>query len=263
MCKFLLPIIAVFSFVGCKASLGPVTVAPQLYEIDGAQSPRLSAGLASASRVRGTLEESGADEVAAMIDPYKDQLTAKMNRVLAQVATPLKKGAPESNLGNWMADIMYAAAQEYYPGKQIAFAVTNIGGLRVGEIGTGPLLVSEVYELMPFDNELVLLELNGAEVEEFLNHVANAGGWPVSEQLAVRRTGGKLGVTVNGQSLNPEEIYYVATIDYVADGGSDAAMLKGKIQLPSGQFLREVLVDFAGRSVGPIDVRSTGDRMRL
>ena len=250
MSKFLLGFTALF-LTTCASVQGPPTVAPTLYEIDGTEAN--SAG----PQVQGEVD------MAATIAPYKAQLDAQMNRVLAQVATPLKKASPEGSLGNWMADIMYAAAEEYFPGKEIAFAVTNSGGLRVGEISAGPLLVSEIYELMPFDNALVLLEMTGAQVTEFLNHVANSGGWPVSEQLRVSRRGGKLVVKINGQDVDPAKTYYMATIDYVANGGSDASMLRGVTQLPSGQFLRDVLIDFAGRGTGPIDVTSTGTRMKL
>lgn len=243
------------SFLGCKSAIGPVSVAPRLYEIDE--------GVEARPRVPAEGKSSQVEEVERMIAPYKAQLDDKMNRVLAEVVTPLTKGTPESNLGNWMADIMYQAAKEYYPGKPIAFAATNIGGLRVSEIGTGPLIVSEIYELMPFDNQLVLLELKGSEVKEFVNHIANSGGWPVSEELHVSRSGEKLVVMVQGKALDPAATYYVATIDYVANGGSDSAMLRDKPQLGSGQYLRDILIDYAGRTTQPIDVKSSGNRMKL
>ena len=246
----LLPVLLLLS--ACQRALPPVSVSPQLYEI-GARPP-----------VQAEEQTEQTRQMAATIAPYKEQLDAKMNRVLAEVAVPLIKASPEGNLGNWMADIMYEAASAYFPARPIAFAATNSGGLRVGEIGTGPLLVSEIYELMPFDNALVVLELNGLEVKEFLNHIANGGGWPVSDQLRVARSAdGKLDVRISGESLDPAKTYYVATIDYVANGGSNSSMLVGKQQLATGMFLRDVLIDYAARSDGPIRVIATGERMRL
>ena len=255
MHKFL--IVLLFPFLtACGSVHGPAVIQPKLYEIDGGQEAR--------PQVPSEGQTSdGLREMAATIEPYKAQLDAKMNQVLAEVATPLVKASPEGNLGNWMADIMYAAASEYFPDREIAFAVTNSGGLRVSEIGAGPLLVSEVYELMPFDNALVVLQMTGAQVTEFLNHVANSGGWPVSDQLRVSRSGGKLKAEISGQSVDPNKTYYMATIDYVANGGSDASMLTTLPQIASGRFLRDVLIEFAARSEGPINVVSTGERMRL
>jgi 2',3'-cyclic-nucleotide 2'-phosphodiesterase (5'-nucleotidase family) len=189
-------------------------------------------------------------------------LDSKMNRQLSTIKTPLVKGSPESNLGNWMADVMMQAAKDYYPDKEIAFAATNSGGIRVQEIGTGPLLVSEIYELMPFDNTLLLVQLSGKEVKAFLAHIASSGGWPVSEELVVKQAGGKMKAKISGEEILPNKMYYVATIDYVANGGSGSTMLKGKPQLECGQFLRDVLIKYAEKSP-VIDVVSQGKRMRL
>ena len=106
-------------------------------------------------------------------------------RLPPEVGLPLTKGRPESSLGNWTADLLLAAARDLFPGYAIAFAVQNYGGLRLSEIGTGPLTVSELYELMPFDNELVLVELGGATLRAFIDHTLADGGWPVSEGLSV------------------------------------------------------------------------------
>lgn len=237
-------------FFGCKTAHGPVTVAPQLYEVDNTTSAR--------PLDVGEVGNTKTGEIADLIAPYKAQLDTKMSRVLAEIATPLKKDSPEGTLGNWMADVMYSASQDYFPGKEIAFAATNPGGLRVGEIGAGPLIVSELYELMPFDNKLVLLELTGAEVMEFIAHMTNSGGWPVSKELEIDGRSWILEAMIQGEQVDLERTYFVTTIDYVAEGGSNASMLKGKPLLDSGVYLRDVLVEYAGRATEPISVQVSG-----
>jgi 2',3'-cyclic-nucleotide 2'-phosphodiesterase (5'-nucleotidase family) len=239
----------VISLAACSGTKGAPTVAPQIYNI----SEKTEEGLPSTTEV---------EDMDALIAPYKAQLDAKMNRQLAVIKTPLVKASPEGNLGNWMADIMQQAAEDIYPDLDIAFAATNSGGLRVQEIGTGPLIVSELYELMPFDNKLVVLKLKGKVVKEFLAHIANSGGWPVSAELSVDQTTGPLIVTISGQQINPDQDYYVATIDYVANGGSNSTMLKGIPQMDSGRFLRDILIEYAEKTP-EIDVRAEGKRMRL
>ncbi len=230
----------------CRAPLGEAAVEPRLYPVTDSIQP--SAQVA---------------DVEAMIVPYRDQLTEKMNRELAVIKTPLTKRQPESSLGNWVADLLADAAVEAFPGREIALSVQNYGGLRIGEIGAGPLLVSEIYELMPFDNELVLVELSGKELMAFANHIANSGGWPVSRELEMRRVDGKLSVKLSGREIEPDKTYYIVTNDYVADGGSDSAMLVGKPQTKSGLLVRDLLIEYAAKSGGPIDVRSTGSRIKL
>lgn len=224
-------------------------VAPQLYTI----SAQTEAGIAADTTIAAA---------AALIAPYKAQLDASMNRQLAIVKTPLVKASPEGNLGNWMADIMQKAAEAEFPDLPIAFAATNAGGLRVNEIGTGPLLVSEIYELMPFDNQLVVLTMKGTQVKAFLAHIANSGGWPVSAKVQLDQTKGPLQIRLDGEEISPGADYHVATIDYVANGGSNSSMLRGIPQRVTGKFLRDILIEYAAK-MPEIDVRSTGKRMRL
>ena len=246
----LLSLIAVTGLLAaCKGTQGAPTLQPTLYNIT--------------EKTGETLPVSdNARAVADLLAPYKAQLDAKMNRQLAVVKTPMLKASPEGALGNWMADIMVQAARDLNPGKEIAFAATNPGGLRLQEIGAGPLLVSEVYELMPFDNKLVVLDLSGAEVREFIAHMTNSGGWPVSADLSADVTSGKLVATINGQPLDDNARYLVATIDYVANGGSRASMLKGKPMMDSNRFLRDILVEYAEKTP-EIEVKVEGKRMRL
>lgn len=237
-----------FSF-SCRAPLSSPTVQPRFYPV----SAQLEANEA------GTQVQ----EMVATIAPYKAQLDDKMNRQLAMVATPLRKGQPESTLGNWVADLFAEAAAASFPDRDIVFATLNQGGIRVSEIGPGPLLVSEIYELMPFDNELVLMELSGKVLKEFVSHIANSGGWPVSAGLAAAATATGLDVRLAGKAIDPDKVYTVALPDYVANGGSDSSMLKDLPKIKSGLLIRDLLIEYAGRSTAPISVRTEGKRMKL
>lgn len=234
---------------GCRAPLSAPSVQPHFYTITDQQDKK-EAG----PQVQKMLET---------IAPYKAQLDEKMNRQLAVVETPLKKGQPESTLGNWAADLLARAAEATYPDRDIAFATMNQGGIRVSEIGTGPLIVSEIYEMMPFDNELVLMTLTGEELTQFIGHIASSGGWPVSDGLSVTEQAGGLTIRIGGQPLNPTANYYVALPDYVAGGGSDSSMLPGKPREDSGLLIRDLLVTYASQSTGPINIKTEGKRMKL
>lgn len=250
MRDYLLYGLLVVALAACRAPLSGPEVAAERIAID--------------ADVAATAEDSPAvQKMAATIAPYKAQLDEQMGRVLAEVAAPLTKGSPESNLGNWTADLTYAAARRLFPDRRIDFAILNSGGLRVGEINAGPLLVSELYELMPFDNELVLLELTGKELTEFLAHVANSGGWPVSEQLSVQPGRGKMTMTVNGRPIAADQPYLVALPDYVAGGGSGSSMLVGKTPVKSGRLLRDLWIEEVATAEGPIRVTAEGRRFRL
>lgn len=240
--------LALFAF-GCKAPLYSPTVEPRYYKVT--------------DKIEANEAGPQVQKMVETIAPYKAQLDAKMNRVLATVKTPLKKGAPESTLGNWSADLLAEAAVANYPDRDIAFATMNQGGMRVSEIGVGPLIVSEIYELMPFDNTLVLMDLSGKELREFISHIVNSGGWPVSSGLSVQTKPTGLSMLVQGSPINPEQQYTIALPDYVAGGGSGSTMLKGKARTESGLMIRDLLVEYAGKITEPIDVRVEMKRMRI
>ncbi|MEM9837399.1 MAG: 5'-nucleotidase [Bacteroidota bacterium] len=187
-----------------------------------------------------------AEAVADLIAPYEVQLTAQMNREIGQVAETMRKGRPESGLGNWLGDLLQTAAEAVFPEQDIDFAVQNYGGIRIPELSTGPLRVGSIYELMPFDNELVLVEMNGFVLNEFIQHMASNGGWPVSKELRYRIEGNEAkDIEIKGVAIQFNRNYRVALPDYVANGGSDASMLKDRKQIKCGQLIRDLLLKYA------------------
>ncbi|MFK8165034.1 MAG: 5'-nucleotidase C-terminal domain-containing protein [Lewinella sp.] len=234
---------------GCRAPLSSPTVQPRFYPVS--------------DKLENNQAGPQVQSMVSTIAPYKAQLDAKMNRQLATVKTPLKKGQPESTLGNWVADLFAQAAAGSFPDRDIVFATLNQGGIRVREIGTGPLIVSEIYELMPFDNELVLMELNGKVFKEFINHIANDGGWPVSAGLAVKASANGLDIKIGGKAIDPSKVYTVALPDYVANGGSGTSMLKPLPKIKSGLLIRDLLIEYAEKTTVPISVKVEGKRMKL
>lgn len=206
-----------------------------------------------------TQSSASAALAAATIAPYQQQLQAKMDRVIGQISETLPKGSPESKLGNWLGDLLQTAAEDIYPDLDIAFSVQNAGGIRVPELSAGPLKAGNIYELMPFDNELVLVEMNGFVTNEFIQHMAASGGWPVSKELRyVIKDGTATEIMIKGERLELNRNYIVCLPDYVANGGSDSQMLKDRKQIKSNRLLRDLLLEYAEKIDGPITVELDG-----
>lgn len=234
---------------GCGRPQGSAVVQPQFYPVTAALDRPETGGTAAT--------------VAATIQPYSAQLTILMDSTVGEIAVALTKGQPESSMGNWTADLIAEAAADVFPGRDIAFAVQNYGGIRIAEVPAGPLRLGTIYELMPFDNELVLVEVDGRTLTDFVTHMLRDGGWPVSAALAAELRGDETEIHLDGAAVDPVATYYLAVPDYVANGGSDAAMLVGKQQIPSGRMIRDLLIEYASRATGPVDVRVEGKRMKI
>ncbi len=180
--------------------------------------------------------------INALIQPYKIKLDEEMNQTIGATATDLQKKRPESTLGNWMADAIQRQAEKQL-GKPIAFAIQNYGGIRIPQIKKGAITKGMIYELMPFDNAIVVLSLNQAEVQELMQHIISGGGWPVSHGIKVRQQEtGELAIQIGGVALKESTIYQVALPDYVANGGSDSDFLVGKPQQKLSLYIRDALL---------------------
>lgn len=151
-----------------------------------------------------------------MLQPFKQQLDVQMNEVIGHAETDMRAHKPESLLSNWSADVYRVAASEYL-GQQVDVAIVNLGGLRT-HITAGPIRVRKVYELMPFENELVILWLRGEDIEELLHYFARIGGQGVGGIRMVIKEDKATAVEIAGEPLDRNRVYTVATNDYLAEG---------------------------------------------
>ena len=190
-------------------------------------------------------EEAANDtEIAEMITPYKERLDAEMNTVIGSTALDLTIQKPESLLGNWLADLIHKKSEDYYR-SEIDFALVNYGGIRIPVLAEGEVTRGKIFELMPFDNMLVVLEINGATVRQIFGTMAANGGWPISKQVAyVIENELPVDIFINGEVLDDEKIYKVALSDYLANGGDNLFFLKDKKQHNLGVLFRDAMFEY-------------------
>ncbi|MCB9034852.1 MAG: 5'-nucleotidase C-terminal domain-containing protein [Chitinophagales bacterium] len=175
--------------------------------------------------------------------PYKDSLDKSMKVKIATLQNDVVKAQPSSTLTNLLADILFEQATKYIK-QPIDFAVMNYGGIRLPSLSKGDLLVEHAYQLMPFDNYIVALQLNGTQVQELCNSIAKSGGWPVSHIQFTIDDANANNIQINNEALQNNKLYTVAMIDYIANGGDNMTMLKTITQIPTGVLLRNGIIDY-------------------
>lgn len=197
--------------------------------------------------------------------PYREGLDRSMNETLLTLTERLEKRAPESALDDLLADALLVQAAQRY-GKTIDVSHLNYGGIRNG-LPSGAVTTGNVFEVMPFDNQLVVLTMSGTDLMQFLNHFAAhddalvIGGARVSIQNKAIHT---VALT-NGRTVVPDQLYTVAMSDYVANGGGGADFLKAVARRDNVNYLiRDALIDYfrqqgkAGKPLTPqLDGRIT------
>ncbi len=186
-------------------------------------------------------------ELDKMISPYKQQLDAKMNEVIAFNENEMTKNRPNSTLGNWFADALLEEAEYIYK-RDIDMAMQNYGGIRVPSLRQGDITVGNIYELMPFDNKLVLLTMDGKLLQQLLNRIAEKGGWPISSTLKFAMDGDKaVDVLIKGEALDMTKKYTVAIADYIANGGDNCFFLDQAQREDNDVMIRDLIIDHLKR----------------
>ena len=192
-----------------------------------------------------------------LLQPYSIEVNRTMNNVIGFTPSTMTKRLPESGLGNFMADCMKEMASQKF-GLPVDIAFMNQGGIRAS-INKGNITVGNVYELMPFDNLLVIQELKGAVIEALMNHIASDGGWPISKGSSFKiKNKQAVDIMINGKPLDRNATYITANSDYLAQGGSDAAMLKPFPFQNKGYLIRDALIEYIKQitaSGKPVDAK--------
>lgn len=182
-------------------------------------------------------------KIEAAIQPYRAELAATMNEVVVVSSGNLVKAKPSSPLGNLLADATKAMASDLLA-EDIDIGIMNYGGIRVPSISAGNVTIGNVYELMPFDNYLVVLRLKGSELQHLFDAIAAGGGWPIAGAKFTISEGRATQIMLKGSSLDLDREYSVAISDYLANGGDHLDMLKGIAQESTNILLRDAFMAY-------------------
>lgn len=186
--------------------------------------------------IRGKQIELNADlpeqeDILEMVEPYKARLDAEINTPLCYNPRLLAKNESEleSSLGNLMADICFEAGDSILreiKGHGIDLAVFNYGGLRAS-LDKGTVTIEDVFQLMPFENRLVIVELGPDRMEKLIDYLeTQKQAHPVAGIRMILENGKITGTEIGGQKLDPSKSYYVLTIDYLQNGGGNMTFFK-------------------------------------
>lgn len=192
---------------------------------------------------RVSTTEKASEKLVALIKPYADSVNKSMNDIIAVAEIAMERGQPESTLGNLLADIMLDAARRNF-GTPVDIALVNIGGIRLPSISAGDISRGKIFELAPFDNNIVLQKLTGKQVQSFLDHVASRGGWPVAGLSMQIKNKKSTNVKIKNMPLDTNAVYIIALPDYIASGGDNAEMLRSIQQQSNGYIFRDAVIEY-------------------
>ncbi len=184
-------------------------------------------------------------QIVRTIQPYKQSLDVKMHEVIGNAPVALTKKTPESNLGNFFAEAVFVKVKALPNVDTInTFAMFNNGGLRTS-VPQGDIMVGSMFELMPFENKLVVVKLSGERTLKLLNFIAEKDGAPVAGIRFTIADKKATNIFINGKPFDINNTYYVATSDYLAGGGDKFFSVdENNSMVKTEVLLRDILIDY-------------------
>lgn len=192
--------------------------------------------------IDSSLNKIADKNMVAFIAPIKQNLDKEMNQVIGVSTNEMKARKPESLLSNWAADV-YVEAGSTFLKQPVDFAVVNLGGLR-SYLPKGDLTVRNIFELMPFENELVLLWIKGEDAEKLFQIFALEGGQGISGVRFEIKDSKAVNITINGKPVDNNAVYVVATNDYLAGGNDRMTPLTNAVKkMDTGLKIRNIFME--------------------
>ena len=160
--------------------------------------------------VTSELDAAPSAEAAAIVAPYKMKVDSIMAPPLGMSRVTMNVMRPESLLSNWAADVMVE------------------GGTATGL------------------ERVVVLEMKGTDLLELMRNIAAVRGEGVSSsvRMEITESGELLSCTIGGKEIDPNRIYTIATIDYLAEGNDKMYALKKAVKRhETGILARDVMME--------------------
>jgi 5'-nucleotidase len=212
-------------------------------------------------------------KVSAILRDYDVQVKKLRETRIGETAVELHKGGKDDLLANLVADAMRSGAGG---GIRAQFALQNSGGLRISEIPAGPITFGQIFDLVPFDNQQVVVTLPSNQVRNALEAVLHAGKGPlrvsglrytidwdkfqakdlkdappgaIVTEVTDEATGQMICETksctqAECQSVCSQGTYTVAVTDFLANGGDGLHVLKEAPKQIGSVLARDIVVAY-------------------
>ncbi|MDR7210157.1 2',3'-cyclic-nucleotide 2'-phosphodiesterase (5'-nucleotidase family) [Flavobacterium piscis] len=190
-------------------------------------------------------------EIESFIAPYRNHINADLDNILAYCPETMDKsiGKWQSNIGDLMADVCLERGNKVFKTrekKNIDLCFLNHGGIR-SILPKGNVTTRTAFEIMPFENNLVVLALKGEQILEMaLYIIKEKKPHPLSGMtFTITKDNTAKDILIQGKPLDNHKIYYVATNDYLANGGDNMNFFLKSVQKYDLNYkLRNVLIDY-------------------
>lgn len=192
--------------------------------------------------------ESTGGKASEVIDRYRPSVDSLLLPIGSTVEE-LTSYPPEDKLSNFAGDVMLAFGSDWLeknvgPGVKADMSITNFGGIRAS-MPSGTVTSFDVISIFPFDNKIMILDLEGKYVRMLMDNFARRARVEAMGGVRLKIDHNQLvECTVAGEPIDDSRIYKVVTIDFLLGGGDSVYALKyaSKVE-DTGLFMRDVVIN--------------------
>lgn len=190
-------------------------------------------------------------EIENFIKPYRDHINRDLDSILAYSPETLDKstGKWQTTIGNLMADVCLQRGNLVFKTrekKDIDLCLLNHGGIRA-ILPKGNVTTRTAYEIMPFENSLIVVALSGNQILEIASYIIKEKKpQPLSGMtFTISKDNTAKNILIQGKPIDVSKTYYVVTNDYLANGGDNMSFfLKATQKFDLNYKIRNVLIDY-------------------
>ena len=191
------------------------------------------------------------EKIDSYIAPYRNHINKDLDSVISYCPETLdkNKGEWQTNIGNFMTDACMELANPIFikqHGKSIDIILLNSGGIR-SIIPKGNITKRNAFEVMPFENSLIVMALKGEQIKAMAQHIiTEKKPHPLHGlKIILNKENVITNILFKEQPIDPNKIYYVGTSDYLANGGDNMTFfLKNEGSYDLNYKIRNVLIDY-------------------
>lgn len=201
-------------------------------------------------RIAISSEEGENESIRNYIAPYKNSLEKDLDSILCYNPQVLDKsiGKWQTNIGDWMAQVCFEQANSLLKkriGSEVDVCLLNHGGIRA-LLPKGNISTRNAFEIMPFENNLVVLALKGLQIRELSEFfIVERKPHPMyGLEITFDKNNEIKELKIKSRPIKNEMIYYVVTSDYLANGGDRMSFFQNPVKFIDLDYkIRNVLID--------------------
>ena len=175
-------------------------------------------------KVNGNCTTYNNPQLKKELDKSKKKLEKQTSVVIGYCPEEMVSEMPQSPLSNFLTDILVEIGNEYCQKKHketVDFSLLNFGGIR-SSLKAGHIPIGDIFEIAPFENNLVIVDLKGSEVRKIFRRFKVKKCEPYSQQVNIQYAGDYFyKALINGQEIDNNKTYRMITLDFILTGGDD------------------------------------------